>query len=272
VNGGLRSKRERFLAVCLGLFAAGCAQAPEPPAPLEDLSALALSYDHPTARLPGEQVRDFVLAARQYLQISELLTGLRFTRTLISETSAGLGANTAVEDLSISGVVHASVPCFGDEPMRTLDAATNGKLSATLGVQGSRLKRAFDGEFERCVFRVEPALVAPQRVSVSARVVADLGADLGIGDEFTGPLLMKLRDITGESSGGLGDFQLDSGEFHFRLRDDGAIDTLVDGAMFGLGETGSVLLSLRVDGTISLRDSLGEWSCDAEVALCALVK
>jgi hypothetical protein len=236
------------------------------------LSALAVSYDHPSATIPSEQVRDFVVAAKQYLQISELLAGLRFTRTLISETSTGLDAHTAAEDLSISGTVHATLPCFGDGPVRTADSATNGKLSATLGVAGSRLKRGFAGEFERCRFRVEPAFVAPQSVSVSAKVVGDLGSDLGIGSELTGALMMKLRGIVGESSGGLGDFSIDSDEFHFRIAADGSVDTLLDGTMFGLTRAGSVLLSLHVDGTVSLRDSLGEWSCDAGITLCTLVK
>jgi hypothetical protein len=155
--------------------------------------------------------------------------------------------------------------------VRTSDSATNGKLSATLGIEESRLKRGFSGEFERCRFRVEPALVAPQSVSVSATLVGDLGTDLGIGSELTGALMMKLRDIVGESSGGLGAFPITSDEFHFRIAADGSVDTLLDGTMFGLGQTGSVLLSLRVDGTVSLRDSLGVWSCDAGVTLCTLV-
>jgi hypothetical protein len=260
------------LVASFALGASACVQTPEPPPPPEDLSALAVRYDHPSAAIPSARIRDFALAADQYIKISKLLAGLRFTRTLISETSAGLDANTAAEDLSVSGTVHASLPCFGDGPIPTSDSATNGKLSVTLGVEESRLKRGFTGEFSRCRFRVEPALVAPQKVSVSAKFVGDLGSDLGIGSELTGALIMKLRDIVGESSGGLGDFPIASAEFHFRIAADGSVETLLDGTMFGLAETGSVLLSLRVDGTVSLRDSLGEWSCDAGITLCTLVK
>jgi hypothetical protein len=244
---------------------------PDPPPAPEDLSRLLASYEHPSAIIPSDQVLGFALAAKPYIDIAQLLAGLKFTRTLISETSVGLDANTAAADLSVSGLVRASLPCFGDGPARSFDAESNGTVSASLGVEDSRLKHGFEGRFERCLFRVEPALVAPQRVRLSATMIGDLGVDLAIGSEIVGPLMVKMRDIVVESSGGLGTFDDALDEFHFRLAPDGSLDTLLDGATLGLGATGTLLLSLRVDGMIALRDSRGEWSCDAGVTLCRLV-
>ncbi|MEI9947568.1 MAG: hypothetical protein WDO74_00925 [Pseudomonadota bacterium] len=83
---------------------------------------------------------------------------------------------------------------------------------------------------------------------------------------------MKLRHATGTSKGPNHEINLTRDEYDFRLSGENAIEVLFDGASLGLAELGSVVLTLRGDGFIGLRESRGQWSCEGEEQECVITR
>jgi hypothetical protein len=255
-----------LLPLGLLLATSACIQVPEaPPAP-EDLTALAAAYERPTASVPAAAIRALAPSLGDLVQGADVLRGLAFTRRVISDASVGLNSNTAIKEFEIAGEVRASAPCMGDGTA----TAANGTVAVVLAVVNSSLRRGFEGTLDHCVFSAKTTTGEVERAVVSARLVADLGADLTIGDELRTPLLIKLTAIAAEVPGGAENSLLGKSEFDFRLTADDAVESLIDGRDVGLAGSGTLLLGLRNDGTLSLRDRQNEWVCNQGAVSCKL--
>jgi len=249
---------------------AGCVAMPDPPPRPEDLSALAAQYDRPSATLPVDLVQRLIDEGRRRSELGDLLNRLRFVRTAISDTSIGLHQNGNADDFLLQGVINARVPCPGDGPEPTTDGEVNGLLRLQLGVEDSRLRRGFSGSAERCRLLAVSPSAPDQRVLVSATMVGDLGADLGIGNTMPGDILLKLTDVTGSLTGETGTIDLSEHAYHFRLVRGDALEVLFDPASLGLPDLGTVVFALRADGSYVLRESRGEWVCGGGGEACVL--
>jgi hypothetical protein len=258
-----------LLPVGLLLATSACIQVPEPPPAPEDLTALAAAYERPTASVPAAAIRALAPNLGDLVQGADVLRGLGFTRRVISDASVGLNSNTAIKEFAISGEVRASAPCVGDGDSAPT-APENGNVAVVLAVANSSLRRGFEGTLDRCVFSAQTASGEVERAVLSAHLVADLGADLTIGDELRTPLLIKLTEIAAEVVGGAANSLLGKGEFDFRLTADDAVESLIDGNDVGLAGSGTLLLGLRNDGTLSLRDRENEWICNQGAVSCKL--
>jgi hypothetical protein len=252
------------------LFAlASCVEMPEPPPEAEDLSALAARYDKPTADLAFERVQQIIEEARRRNQFSELLRRLQFIRTAISDTSTGLGVRTS-NRIELQGRLSATLPCPGDAPVRTTDGKVNGLLRMELGVADSRLRRGFQGWAEQCRWFVETPDMPAQRVVLSARLVGDLGGDIGVGNTLPTDILLRLADVTGSATSTAGTVSIPFGEYHFRLTREEGFGTLIEPSTYGFPDVGSVVLVVRRDGSFGVRERRGEWVCGGGGQGCLL--
>jgi hypothetical protein len=252
------------------VLTAGCIAVPEPPPPTEDLSGLTQRYENPSAELPEDRIRELLAEAIRIDSIAQLLRGLRFVRTAVTDTSLGLENNTTAEKLDVQGRVQARVPCPGDAPTADFNAPESGAVRVAFGVEGSKLLRGFAGAVEECRFRVQFVVGEAQHVVLSGRLTGDLGADLRIGSPLPKSLLLKLSGVTGESVATSTTVDLSRTEYHFRLTEDGALESLLDSAELGLGDFGSVVLVVHPEGSLALRERRGEWVC-AENSACELL-
>lgn len=259
----------RILSVFALSTLAGCVEMPQPPPEVEDLSALAERYDKPTADLVFERVQQILDEARRRNQLSELLRRLKFIREAISDTSTGLGERTS-NSIELQGRLSATLPCPGDEPIATTDGKVNGLLRMELGVLDSRLRRGFQGWAEQCKVFVEPPGMPAQRFVISARLVGDLGADVGVGKTLPADVLLRLSDVTGSATSSAGTVSIPFGEYHFRLTRDEGFETLIEPASYGFPDIGSVVLIVRRDGGFALRERRGEWVCGGGGQGCLL--
>ncbi len=254
-----------------GLCALGCVGVPDPPPPAEDLSGLAARYERPTAVIPDELVRALVTVARELLGPYVAFTGLHFTRESITDTSVGLAEHANVEDLELQGRVDATVQCPGDGT-ESAEAQAPGTVYARFGVRNSRLSRGFSGSVADCRFPIVSNFGATQRVLLSADYVADLGGDLELGSPAPQNLVVKLTHATGTSTGPKHEIDLTRDEYDFRLTGEDAVEVLFDSAALGRGDLGSVVLMLRADGFIGLRESRGLWSCEGGEQECVITR
>jgi hypothetical protein len=248
----------------------GCVSMPDPPPSPEDLSALAAQYEQPRATVPAELVQRLVDEGRKHAAFGELLNRLQFVRSAISDTSTGLEQSGNVADFLLQGTINATVACPGDQLPRQDDAGSNGLVRLQIGLAESRLRRGFAGRAEQCRLVATYPLLPDQHVVVTADVVGDLGADVGIGDPVTSDILIKLTNVAGTAVSSLGTVDLSRHEYHFRLAAGDAFEVLFDPASFGLPNVGSVVFALRLDGSFVLRESRGEWTCGGGGQACAL--
>jgi hypothetical protein len=259
----------RALSIIVLFALAGCVEMPSPPAEPEDLSGLGARYDRPTGDLAFERVQLFIEEARRRNQFTELLRRLKFIRDALADTSIGLGARTS-ERLQLQGRLSATLPCPGDDPAPTADGQANGLLRIELGVSDSRLRRGFQGWAEQCKVFVETPDTPAQRVLVSARLVGDLGGDLGIGKTLPSAILLRLSDVSGTATSSAGSVTIPFGEYHFRLTRDEGFETLIEPSSYGFPDLGSVVLIVRRDGAFALRERRGEWVCGGGGQGCVL--
>jgi hypothetical protein len=263
---------QRAAAIACFAFGAApnCVSMPDPPPPAEDLSALAAQYDRPRATIPFDLVERLVAEGQRYAELGQLLDRLHFIRAAVSDTSAGIQRTGNIEDFILQGSITATVTCPGDESAPPTDAGSNGVLRLQLGLEDSRLRRGFSGRAEQCRLLVRARSAPDQRVVVSAGVVGDLGADLGIENANLTDVLIKLTNVTGSATSALGTALLSAPEYHFRMTRSDAFEVLFDPASLGLPDVGTVVFVLRADGSYALRESRGEWTCGGGSQPCAL--
>jgi hypothetical protein len=256
------------MSLALGVIACGCGTpAPFPPPLPQPVIALAAQYNTVTAHLDALEVAE-LLAQTHALQVTvQSFTGLRFLRnTIENATSAMLNTELAFD---IQGAIEAQAPCTGWNDGTPLDAEIQGVLDVTIGVQATRVQRAFTGHATNCRFLAEQAEQAGKN-GASSRVVAtmdvqvDLGHSVGFGDPASA-ILVRATNISGTVDG-VALALTGSQVFSFRLNSDQSIATLLDlGELAaGAGDAGTVLLTLRQDGSWAVRTRDGEWVCGSE--------
>ncbi len=246
-----------------------CVSMPDPPPPPEDLSALAAQYERPTASVPDDYVELLVEEGQRLSQLGQLLDRLHFVRDAVADTSVGIDQTGYVADFLLQGRIAASVDCPGDETAPLPDGGSNGFLHLLLGVEESRLRRGFSGRVDQCRFLVKSSFAPDQHVVVTADIVGDLGADLGLNAK-PADVLIQLTNVTGRAASTLGTLDLARSRYHFRLTRDDALEVLFDPTSIGLPNIGTVVFALRADRAFVLRESRGEWVCGGGGSACAL--
>lgn len=200
--------------------------------------------DEPTARRVLDQMSALSSDIAPY-------RGLFFLRTVIEDATAVAESQTEVPvDLQGSLLVHA--PCPGWTAATEPDPA-DGFIQLAIGVEGSRAQRAFGGFVESCRF-----VSGGQGLSLDGNLELDLGESLGLGEPVP-PLLVRATAVTLTWATPARVVQL--AELHFRLRDDGTMERLVELGELGAGISGSAILAAHADGTLGLRVREGEWVC-----------
>ena len=234
-----------------------CNAVPAAPPPPKEISALAAQYDAVSGQLDAQTARAIFTQTQPLQRVLRSFTGLRFFRDIIDDATS-ISPNAA-SALDVQGSIEAHSPCPGwtDDP--SPDDATQGFIDVTIGVEETRVQRAFMGEATRCQFVTQQA-GTKLNVVATMDLQVDLGGDIGLGE--TAPaILVRATNATGTVDGVALDLQ--QRVLSFRLERDGSIETLVDLTALDPDLRGSALLALRSDGTWSLRTRQGEWVCDA---------
>lgn len=245
------------MSVGFALSASSCGAVPSAPPQPKEISALAAQYNAAAGSLDAQTARAIFTQTQPLQQVLGSFTGLRFFRDIIDDATS-ISPNAA-SALDVQGSIEAHSPCPGwtDDP--SPDDATQGFIDVTIGVEETRVQRAFTGQATRCQFVTQQA-GATVNVVATMDLQVDLGGDIGLGE--TAPaILVRATNATGTIDGVALDLQ--HRVVSFRLERDGSIETLVDLTALDPELRGSVLLALRKDGTWSLRTRQGEWVCDA---------
>ena len=253
----------RLETIC-AVFAIGCAAAPEAPVAPEAVVALADAYENPTAMLTPATARAVVDRTQPLRGVLEAVRGLQFIRDIVENATSIDDGD--IESLQVRGALDARAACPGwdDAPP---DQSLDGTIEVTIGVEESRVQRAFGGRATNCRFVTE---VAGQRSNAvaSMELEVDLGGSLGLGEPAP-PILVRGTNVSGSVNGVA--LSLGSQALSFRLLEGGAIETLVDIATLGSGMTGNVLVVLHADGRVSLRARDGDWMCGQGSTPCTRV-
>jgi hypothetical protein len=237
------------------LSGAACTSAPEPPPAPRGVLELSERYEHLTADLDRATAQQIVDRPPPQYAALQALSGLTFLRDVLSDVSIS-AAEGGELPIDVQGSLTMHAACPGWEPDLTPDEAKTGFVELTLGVDDSRLQRAFTGTASRCKFGSEGGGESGA-VSVSMELEVDLGRSFVPGEPLP-PLLVQATDVRATNDAlGLGS----SKEFSVRVNPDKAVETLVDLAALDLGRSGTFLLARREDGRSELRGRDDEWLC-----------
>jgi hypothetical protein len=237
----------------------GCtADVPAPPDMPRAVTSLAAHYDELTATLDSDTAR---LVLEQTIPIQNTLSafwGLKLLRDVVEHATSVTFENDLTDD--VQGSIVARAPCPGWEPNKATNEGVRGYVELTLGIDDSRLQRAFSGRIASCRFLTVRAGVRVKFIG-SMDVEVDLGRALEIGSPAS-TVLVRATNISGALSG----VELDLHEriLSFRMTPDDAIDTRIDLATLHRGLEGTLQLALYSDGTWVLRVRDGSWVCSGE--------
>lgn len=260
---------------------AACTAAPEPPEAPSAVLQLSESYDQPTASLDQPTAeRLFGASVPNYTEL-KTLAGLSFVRGVIAKALQTEPIEEAALALDVQGslAVHADCPGWQD----ATDAAP-GYVDLLIGIDDSRVQRAFAGSVTECRFT---ASLAGERAQVQAslQLEVDLGRSLTLGDPVP-PILLSASRLTGSLSVQLSseladgpwaelanalapdglELDLETAERRLSLRiaGDDLVETLVDLDAFDLGTRGTVVLGMRDDGSFNLRGRDSAYHCGSD--------
>jgi hypothetical protein len=232
------------------LGCAGPAEVPDTP----DLRELLSEYQQPSATLDKQTVTDAFASAPN---IQTLAAG--FT-TVSAATPSINAANDKLERrsdsaLRVQGSMRITLTCPGDGPEPTLDAAKNGSIVLTLGVEETRILRGIGATANQCLAR--PAFLGHSvRVSLDGPIAIDLGKNLGEGDGAIELLISLLGEVQ------LGDTVFRSINGRFTREGFESLFVLQDGS--------TIVLTAKGDGRVGVRDQQGFWNCSADTLECDL--
>jgi hypothetical protein len=255
----MRSSSPSLLGALLAL-ASGCAAPPEPPPVPPGVVELALRYDNATATIDAASARRLADAMVNLKASIGPYTGLFFVRSVVEDATKAAESQTELP-VDVQGSLFVHAPCPGwDAAVEPTPA--DGFIELTIGVDGSRAQRAFAGNARAC--RFVSNLVG---MSLEAQLELDVGDRLRLGDPLP-PMLVRATNVTLTSSSGQ---MTQLPELHFRLRDAGVIELLVDLGPLGLGLAGTAVVAFYTDGSLALRVREGAWTCAADWSQpCAL--
>lgn len=286
-----RSSRVTFcaaqLSLCIAVVvsgATGCTVAPEPPQTPSGVLKLSARYDQPTASLDQSTAEQlFGESVPDYTEL-KTLAGLSFVRGVIAKALKTSAIDEAALALDVQGslVIHAACP--GWEGKKKTPDPEAGYVDFVVGVDESRVQRAFAGSVTECRFI---ANLGGERAKVQAsmQLEVDLGRSLALGDPVP-PILLSAAQLSAAVSvpisplladgfwaafaaelapGGL-ELDLDTANRRWSLRIAGedVVETLVDLDALDVGTNGTVLLGLHDDGSFNLRGRDSAWNCGSD--------
>ena len=250
------------------LLAAGCTAAPEPPPEPVEVASLAQAYASPSANLEPAvmgSVLDRTLPTRIVL---EALSGLGFVRDVVRDATEATSETTDLE-LDVQGSVLARSACPGWAAEGAESESERGYIEVTIGVQDSRVQRAFAGRATKCKFVTVRSDGLRSNIVATMDLQIDLGRELALRDPPPA-LLLRATNASGAIDGV--PLALGAEVFSFRLGDEVSIETLVELAPLALGLSGTCLLGLQSDGAWALETQAGRWACgSAGSGPCVLV-
>ncbi|HTU63672.1 MAG TPA: hypothetical protein VMF89_34650, partial [Polyangiales bacterium] len=264
---------------------AACTIAPEPPATPRAVLQLSEHYDQPTARLDQSTADQlFGTSIPDYAEL-KTLAGLSFVRGVIAKALKTPSIDEVALGLDVQGSLAVHAMCPGWEPKSEVPDPEAGYVDFVVGVDESRVQRAFVGSVTECRFI---AGLAGERTKVQAsmELEVDLGRSLALGDAVP-PILLSATQLSAELSVPLStaltgdgvwamiaaelapdglalDLDTASRRWSLRIAGEDLVETLLDLDEFDIGANGTILLGLRDDGTFNLRDRDSEWNCGGD--------
>jgi hypothetical protein len=232
---------------------------------------LSERYAQPTANVTQAIARELFERRLPHYAALKTFAGLSFLRDVIANgTTPNLDG--AELDLDVQGSLTVHARCPGWDATPTADEAKTGFVDLTVGVDASRVQRAFTGRATGCRFiaknRGESA-----NVSVSMQLQVDLGHSLGLGEPVPS-ILVRLSELSTQLSGAAIELDIDADALgdalSLRIGGEDLIETLVELEPLDLGQQGTILLGLRDDGSVAVRGRDSAWICSSTRSiLCA---
>lgn len=286
---GSRRPRPRPSRLCLCLAACvlgtqACTVAPEPPQAPRAVLQLSKRYDAPTASLDQRVAQQlFDEPVPNYTEL-KTLAGLAFVRDVIARALSTPDIDETARALDVQGSIAIHAPCPGWKPMAAAEDAETGYVDVLVGVDDSRVQRAFMGSVTACRFL---ANLGGERAKVQAsmQLEVDLGRSVALGDPVP-PILMSAmelsaelsvplsHELSGEALAVLSDaispdglrLELDTADraLSLRIADDDLVETLIDLEPLDLGTSGTILLGFRDNGSFDLRGRDSAWTCGSD--------
>jgi hypothetical protein len=256
-----------MLAALVLNASAACTAAPEPPAPPQQVLALSLRYDRPTASLDRASARRIADRTLPQYAALEALRGLTFLRDVVAQGTKPDGDRADLA-LDVQGTLAVHAPCPGWSRARATDEAETGFIDLVIGVDGSRVQRAFTGRATGCRFSAQRGSERG-KVTASMALELDLGRDLGLG-EHVPSLLLRLYELSIDISRASSDARADlalatvGDELSLRIGGSHVLSTLIELGPLNLDTQGTCLLALRDDGRLTVRGRDGEWVCSGD--------
>lgn len=241
--------------------AVGCAAAPEPPQPPKAVVQLSERYERLTASIGQATARDIIDRRLPQHAALETLKSLAFLRDVIADATSSETENAA-ETLAVQGSLSVHAPCPGWDSEGPTDESEAGFVEMVIGVDGSRVQRAFTGRAEDCRFVAEHR-GREQNVTATMELELDLGHSLGLGEPVPA-LLIRAEEISTELSQVAGELELDEATedvLSVRVVDDERLETLLELESLDIGRAGTCLLALHEGGRVGVRGRDGEWVC-----------
>jgi hypothetical protein len=245
---------------------------------------LSERYDRPTAdldQLAADQLWDESIP--NYTEL-KTLAGLSFVRELIARALTTRAVDDATLALDVQGALAVHAACPGWEPRDAAPSVEAGYVDLIIGVDDSRVQRAFVGSVTACRFI---ANLGGERAKVQAsmQLEVDLGHSLALGDpvpvillsasqlsaavsvhvspSLSGGVLALLADELAPDGVGL-ELGTAGKRLSLRIAGQDIVETLVDLDSLEVGTRGTVLFGLRDDGTLNLRGRDSAWNCGSD--------
>jgi hypothetical protein len=238
--------------------AMGCAAAPEPPPTPQAVVQLSQRYERLTASMDAATARDLIDRRLPQYAALEALKSLAFLRDVIADATSP-ETEDAAQTFDVQGSLEVHAPCPGWDADEGSDEA--GFIELVIGVDASRVQRAFTGRAENCRF-VAKHSGHKENVTASMELELDLGHSLGLGEPVPA-LLIRAEEVSAELSDSVGELQLGepSEVLSLRVVDAERLEMLIELDSLDIDRHGSFLLALREDGRVGVRGRDGEWVC-----------
>lgn len=242
------------------IAAVGCAAAPEPPATPKAVVRLSERYERLTASIDEATARDIVDRQLPQRAALETLKSLAFLRDVIADATSSQ-TQAAAETIDVQGSLEVHAACPGWDADDGSSDAEAGFVEMVIGVDASRVQRAFTGRAEDCRFVAEHR-GHEENVTASMELELDLGHSLGLGEPVPA-LLIRAVAVSTELAGAPGVLELDDAAqvLSVRVVNDERLETLLELESLDIGQGGTCLLALREGGRVGVRGRDGEWVC-----------
>jgi hypothetical protein len=240
--------------------AVGCTSAPEPPSPPVAVVRLSERYERPTGSVDEATAREVVDRRMPLYEALEALAGIAFLRDVIAEAASAEQADPQLA-IDVQGALEVHAPCPGWDAEAMPREAETGFIELVIGVDASRVQRAFTGRTRNCQFVAERGKHGP-KLTASMTMELDLGRSLGLGEPVPS-LLIRATELSSELEAAVDGFQLDEGTdvLSLRVGDDDRLETLLELESLDIGQSGTLLLALHEDDRMGVRGREGEWIC-----------